>query len=884
MSLWRQLQRGVRALVNRPVTDREIDDELRHFLDQSTAEKVARGFSPDDARRSALVEMGNVTANREQVRSHGWENAVEQVFADVRYAVRRLARSPGFTVVAVTTLALGVGASTAIFSVVYPVLFQPLPYVAADRLVQLDDQMDDGSPLPMTYGNYREVSARSHSLTSVAAYRAWQPALMATGDNSRPEIVEGETVTANFFSTLGVAPAFGRDFDASDDVPNGRQTIVISDGLWRRAFGADSAIIGRTVMLDGASYAVVGVLPSRFESLPGTSASVWTLLQFPLTLPSEGIQWGHNLRVIGRMKPGFTVDEARRDLASIGATPVAEFVRPPWSSMKRGLRVASLRDYATGAVRPALLAVLGAVALVLLIACVNVTNLLLARGAQRHGELAMRAALGAERPRLIRQLVTESLVLALVSGVIGVAIASVGVAGLLALAPTDLPRRGAIGVSGSALLFTVVISTIVGVVIGIVPAIQLARHDLRTSLQRDSRRTAAGSSFSRRALVVAEVSLALVLLVNAGLLWRTLSNLFAVNPGMSADHLLTMRVSLSGARYDADSAVYTFFDRATAAARAVPGVKSVALVSELPLSGDDDEYGAHFESSPTGRDESQVVRYAVSADFFSTMGIPMRAGRAIDENDRGGGEYAVVLNQSFAKRKFPAGNAIGQRLHLGPDRGPWFRVVGVAGDVKQLSLAGAQSDAAYISTRQSWFADPSLWFIVQTVGDETRLAPSIERAIWSVDRTQPITRVASMRAVVAASAAQRRFTLIIFEVFAIVALILAATGIYGVLAGGVAERTREIGVRTALGASTQSILGLVLGQGLALTAIGIVLGLGGAFAATRGLRTLLFGVTALDPLTYLAVSGTLALVAVIACWVPAARAAAVDPTITLRSD
>jgi predicted permease len=822
-----------------------------------------------------------MTNVREQVRGYGWENVIGVILTDARIAMRRLRSNAGFAVVAIVTLTLGIGASTAIFSVVNAILFESLPYPQAKRLVTLRDQGVDGAPLAIAFGTYREIVARTRSFDALAVARSWQPTI--TGP-AQPERFDGQRVSASYFRTIGVTPAFGRDFDAADDRPGGANVAIVSDGVWRRRFGADSTIIGRQITLDDAAYTVIGVMPREFEPVPGSSSELWSLLQYGASLPSEGPEWGHNLRMIGRLHPGVTIDQASRDLDAIARNPVPEFSRPPWAAMRRALALRALQDDVTSGVRPALLAVLGAVLLVLAIACVNVTNLLLARGAQRRGEFAMRAALGAGRGRLIAQLLTESLLLAAIAGVMGLVVARIGVRALISLAPADLPRGSAIGVSGAAFLFAFAASTAVGVVIGLVPALQASRADLHAGLQHGSRRTAGSGQMMRRMLVVAEVALALVLLTGAGLLLRSLERLFAVDPGFVPARLLTMRVQASSGRFDDDGETFRFFSQALTAVRQVPGVTAAAFTSQLPLSGDGDMYGVHFESSPTGRNEGAVFRYAVTPGFFEAMRIPLRRGRVLDATDKEGSPPVVVINESFAKRKFPGRNPIGQHLHVGPDRGPWFTVVGVVGDVKQLSLATSDVDAVYMPTDQSWFADRELSLVVRARGDAAALATPVKNAVWSVDKDQPIVRVATMDAVVAASAGRRRFALIVFEVFAGVALVLAATGIYGVLSGSVAERMRELGVRSALGASPRDILALVIRQGMTLSCLGAAIGVGAAAVATRAVDTLLFGISRLDPVTYASVASLLLGVSLIACWLPAWRAARVDPTVTLRAE
>ena len=496
----------------------------------------------------------------------------------------------------------------------------------------------------------------------------------------------------------------------------------------------------------------------------------------------------------------------------------------------------------------------------------------------------MRAALGAERTRLVRQLLTETMMIAVVGGALGVLVAELGVRALVALAPPELPRLAAVGVNAVTLAFALIASTIVGLSIGLAPALQATRSDLRSALSTGSRRTAGGHSASRGTLVVAEVALALVLMVSAGLLLHSLERLFAIDPGFSPSHVLTMRLEATGRAYENDGDTHLYFQDVLDAVRRVPGVTSAAFTSQLPLSGDGDTYGAHFESSPTAHNESAVFRYAVTPGYFETMDIALVRGRTLATSDRAGVPLALVINESFARRKFPGRNPLGQRLHLGPDRGPWYTIVGVVRDVKQLSLAVSQADAAYIPTDQSWFADRVLSLVARTRGDPRALAQAIENAVWSVDKNQPIVRVATMDDVVATSAAQRRFALVAFEAFALAALALAAVGIYGVLSGSVSERVRELGVRLALGASPRDVVRLVMRQGMTLTATGIVLGLLGAAAASRALITLLFGISRLDPATYFSVVGLLLGVAAVACGVPAWRAARVEPSVALRAE
>ena len=874
----------LRAVFFKGRLERELEEEIRSHLEMQAEENRRRGMNPDEARRAALRQFGGVEQVKERYRDRRGLPLVETALQDVRYAARVLRKSPGFTLVAVVTLALGIGATTAIFSAVYPILFEPLPYPHADQIVMIWDFGTDGARLDVTFGTYRELAERSRSFDALAVMRPWQPVM--TGE-AQPERFNGQHVSAGYFRALGVLPAMGRDFQDSDDQLNGPQVVILSDGLWRRRFGGDSAIVGQQITLNANLYTVIGVMPSGFENLLAPSTEIWKPLQYDKTLAPDSREWGHHLRMVGRLRPGVGTDQARQEINAIASAPVPEFSRPDYASLAQGLMVDSLQDDVTRGVRPALLAVLGAVILVLVIACVNVTNLLLARGAQRRGEFAVRAALGAARARLIRQLLTESLLLAIIGGAIGMVVAEVGVRALVAFSPLGLPRANAIHLDGTVLAFALAVTTLIGLVVGLIPALHVARDDLRVGLQQSSRRSAGGQQLTRRTLVVAEVALALVLLVSAGLLLRSLQRLFAIDPGFGTSHLLTLQVQTSGQRFDEET-THRFFAQALDAVRRVPGVTAAAFTSQLPLSGElGDGYGVHFESSPTGNPEADngAFRYAVSPGYFEAMAIPLRRGRLLNEHDTADAPPAVLISESLAKSKFLDHDPIGQRLRVGPNNGPWYTVVGVVGNVKQTSLAMSQPDAVYIPTTQ-WrlFVDRALWLVVRAQGDAATLAPAIRRAVWSVDKDQPIVRLATMDDLLAASAAERRFALILFEAFGVVALVLAATGLYGVLSGSVTERTREIGVRLALGASRADILALVVRQGMTLTGLGLAIGLSAAVAASDALVSLLFGVSRLDPVTYLGVIVLLAGVSVIACWVPAWRAARVDPSITLRAE
>lgn len=885
MSLWRQLSRGLQALLRRSAVDREIDEELEHYLEEATAAHRDRGLSPQEARGAARAEVGNPLGVREEIRGYGWENAVEALVADLRYAVRRLRKDPGFTAVTVLTLALGIGATTAVFSAVRPILFEPLPYPAADRLTTVWEVGGDGARIAGTFGMYRELALRTRSFEGLAAFKPWQPAL--TGAD-RPERLESQRVSAGYFDILGVPPALGRSFLPSEDRPGAPNVIVLSDGLWRRRFGGDPGILGRSITLDGSPHVVVGVMPAAFENILAPSAELWAPLQYGL---SQGRAWGHHLQMVGRLQPGVDPSQATVTLDDLGQAVLAEQQPTTYGSDVR-FTVVPLHEEMTGGIEPALLAILGAVTLVLAITCVNVTHLFLARGVRRRGELALRVALGAPRHRLVRQLFTESLLLAALGGLAGMGLAVLGLRGIVASSPPELPRVDAIGVDGGLFVFGFAITTLVGLVVGSIPAARstwgsatgAAQNGPHPGLELGSGRTTGGHRRTRSALVVAEVALALVLLVSSGLLFRSVERLLGVAPGFDPEGLLTMQIQTSGARYDDADATRRFFARALEAVREVPGVTSAALTSQLPLSGDRDLYGVHFDPSPPD-DPGEVrgtFRYAVSPDYFETMGIPLRRGRLLNEGDRGDAPRVAVISESLAARRLPGLEPVGRRLRIGD--GPLYTVVGVVGDVRQESLALDDSEAVYTTEAHWRFAEGTMSLVARTRGNAGALTSGVRQAIWSVDRDQPIVRVATMAELVDASAADRRFVLVLFGTFALAALALAAAGIYGVLSGSVAERTREIGIRSALGASRRGILAMVVRQGLALTGMGIGLGAVGAVVANHAITTLLFGVTPLDPATYLGVASLLAATATLAAGIPAWRAARVDPARTLRAE
>ena len=876
MHPWRQLVRGWRNLARPADADRDIEDELAHWLDQATADHVRGGLAPELARRAARIEVGSLTTAAQEARSYGWERALDTIAADLRQALRRPRVEPAFAIATTLTLALAIGAATAIVSAAKPTLFDPLPYPGAQHVVTVRELRPDGAEIGGTFGMYRELSARARSLEALAVARAWQP-VFTGGD--RPQRLEGQRVSARFFAVLGVTPAFGRAFQEDEDQPNGAAVVVLADALWRRQFSADSGIIGQAVRLDDQPFTVIGVMPADFEDVLAPGAEAWTTLQYDMT---QGRAWGHHLRTIGRLRDSATLDEATLELNMLGAAVLAE-LKPETYGPELRLQVMGLQDVLTRGVRPVLLAMLGAVALLLVIACVNVTSLGLARDARRRADYALRVALGVGRRRLVGQLLAESVVLAGAGGVLGLGIAWLGLRALVAIAPSNLPRAAAIDFDVGVFAFSLLLTAATGVAVGLVPGLRATRVDPQEALQAGNRRTAPRRRVFSQALVITQIALALTLLVCSGLLLRSVSRLSAVEPGFDAQRLLSMQIQVAGQRFADRALTERFYGQTLDAVRATPGVAMAAFTSQLPLSGDEDLYGTRFEPAIAGDpgEDRGTFRYAVSPGYFEAMRVPLRRGRVFDAGDAEGAPAVAVISEALARRRLPGLDPIGQQLRLGP-AGP-YRIVGVVGDVRQLSLAVEDAEAVYIPSSQWPFADRVRSLVIRAQGNAPALGSAVREAIWSIDRHQPVVRTATMESFIAASGAERRFALMVFEVFALVALFLAGAGLYGLLAGSVAERTQEIGVRSAMGARRGDILSLVVGHGISLAIAGILFGIVGATWASRLISALLFGISPLDVFTWMVVTGVLLVTALAACLVPAVRAVRIDPASTLRA-
>ncbi len=826
---------------------------------------------------------------------------MDAFWRDCRFALRSLARSPGFTIIAVLTLALGIGANTAIFSVVNAVLLRPLAYAQPEQLVSLRARLTGRgtNDLPMSQPEYQDLRREVPALGEVSA--VWPISINLTG-LGEPERIQAAVVSSNYFSLLGVAPILGREFTKADDGGRIGYVSLISYDLWQRRFGGDRAVIGKTVRLDDDPMTIIGVMPRGFRHpVEGGASPMELWAPIALDNPDTTFVNSRGARVfdlIGRLKPGATVDQLHAQLATLTARLVARYPGAYPPALGWQADAVPLAERVVGNVRPALLVLLGAVGFVLLIGCANVANLLLARATTRDREIAVRTALGGSRMRLVRQLLTETLVLALVGGVVGLLIAMWGTSALSHLAALYLPRARDIGIDGPVLAFTAGLSLLTGVGFGILPAVQASRPDLQSVLKDTGRGASTGAprAWVRGALVVVEVAVALVLLAGAGLLLRSFQRLIAVETGFNPENLLTLQVWLpwpnqpEQGRYFSRAQRLGFFDRSVAAVSQVPGVRGVALLSRLPFSGvgatghGRNDVRFEIEGHPTPADQLRPVAEfrLVSPNFFQTMQIPLLRGRTLSAVADSATPGEVVVNRTLAEKYWSGQDPVGRRVRLfGPD-GPWVSVVGVSGDIRQVAPDQPPREEIYASSR--WAPGQEMSFVVRTEGRPERFASAVTKAIRSVDPEQPVFGVEPMEKVLADASAERRFSLLLLTLFAGMALLLSAIGIYGVMAYTTTQRRHEIGIRVALGAGSSDVLGLVVGQGMRLVLIGLGLGLAGAWVLSRVLSSQLYGVTSRDPVTYAGVAAVLGVVALVATYLPARRAMRVDPMISLRSE
>ena len=871
---------NLRALFHKKRAEQDMDDELRFHLEKQTEQNIARGMIPKEARYAAMRQFGNVGALKEECRDTWGMRAINELLQDLRYGLRQLRRNPGFTIVAVLTLALGIGANTAIFSLVNGILLHPLDFSQPDRLVSTTDYFPQCALVAMR-SNMRSMD--------VAGY--WDGQELNLTGMGEPARLHGAAVSANFFSVLGIRPELGRTFLPGEDQPGKDDVVILSHALWLQKFGGDPNVIGRQVTLEGENREIVGVMPTGFQ-FGSSKAQFWIPLH--LDPRAVGAYWGGGfMPVIGRLPTGDTIAQARAELSAYIPRMRKMF---PWKmpdALWASTTLVPLQESLVGGVSDKLLLLLGATELILLIACVNVANLLLARAATRQREMTMRSALGAGRGRLCRQLLTESLTLAMAGAAMGVLFAVGGLSGLKAILPADTPRLGTVAIDWRVLAFTVAVAILTGLAFGISPALRASRADATAPLRAGSRHSTAMTRRVRGFLTVGEVALAFVLVTAAGLTAKSLWELLHVNPGFQTESILAARLTPNESYCSDFARCRDFYRNVLRQAEALPGVEDAAAVNVLPLGGRINAFTADLEGHPRlpNQPGQSIFDTLITPDYLRVMGIPLLRGRAFAAADMASSAPPVALITRETGNKFwPGQNPIGKHIKR-LWRSKWVTIIGVVGDVNEYSLASRLpkyvSDGAiyepYGGGAGSAAPRPTeMTVVLRTKGNPQGVAQELRKVVASLNPNVPVTEMRTLRKVVSESATTSRSTTVLFAVIALLALLLGTVGVYGVISYSVVERTQEIGVRIALGAHKRNILEMVVVEGIRLTVAGVAIGIVGAFLLTRFLSSLLYGVKPTDPLTFIAVSLILIAVALLACYIPARRAAKVDPMVALR--
>ncbi len=872
----------LRSLTRRSKVEGELDDELRFHFEQHVHRSVSAGVARQEAVRLARLEFGGIDQVKEECRDARGVRLMENFIQDIRYALRTLAKSPGFAIVALLTLALGIGANTAIFSVVYGVMLAPLPYQDSSRLMVLNETTPMVGSVALSYPNFLDWRAQSHSYSQLAAVTQteWN---MSGG--SQPETVQGEAVSPNYLAMLGVRPMIGRDFQAAEEKAGTNRVAMLHYSMWRSHFGADPNVLGRTIALDGQSFTIIGVLPPGFRSL--NQIDVMVPMGVWATTHSDATKRGSrgDMVAVGRLAPGVSEQQARTEIEGIAQRLAAAY---PTENGKFAAELTPIREVFAGNLSTPLLVLSGAVLFVMLIACANVANLLLMRGASRTREMALRVALGAGRGRIISQMLTESFVLAALGGALGVALAFAMVRGLVELVPMTLLGGATIEMNGAVLLFAGVIAVVAALIFGLAPASRSAKPDVQSSLKESGRSASASARQMnlRDVLAVAEIAIALVLLVGAGLMMKSFYRLLAVNPGFRSERVLTMSLGLRSDQYKARPAVLNFWQQAIEKVRAIPGVESAAVGTVIPMANEHRRVDITIEGMETPAPGSypHPDMHIVSGDFARTLGLTLIEGRTISDADIETAPLVGMINQKLAQKYFPNADPIGKRFmegHADAEPNPqWFTIVGVVHDTSLYGLANPARLEIYLPYRQSNMNRMSL--VVKSAVDPAALTSAIRAAIATIDKDQPLFAISTMTDLISASVATDRLTLVLLGLFGTLAMVLASIGIYGVISYSVAQRTHEIGVRIALGASRADVLRMVLGHGARIAGIGVAIGLAASFGLTRLIATLLYSVSAADPVTFMGVGVMLLLVAMLACYIPARRTLRVDPMTALR--
>jgi putative ABC transport system permease protein len=869
------------GLFRRNRLERELDEELQLHIELKTREIIEAGMSPEEARYAALRAFGGVEQKKEECRDAERLRWIEDVIQDLRYGIRQLRRNPGFTAVAILTLALGIGATTAIFSVIQGVLLAPLPYTQPGRLVMVWETTPNGKLHIASYVDFKDWQRTALPFERLAAV-SWR-GFDLTGSGT-PERVEGEQVSSDFFRTLGIKPVKGRDFTSQDDVPGGAPVVIVSNRLWRERFSG-KGVLGRIVTLDGVDRTVIGVLPAGFR--------IWGQADVFLPLGQSrsllfSIRTIHHIIAIARLKPGVRITLAQAEMNTVQANLDRLY---PYADRGFGITLMPLKQAMVGNVTEILLLLMGAVGLVLMIACANVANLLLARSAARTREFAIRSALGATRLRVARQLITESVLLSIAGSALGLGLAAWGVQPVLAVVPGSLPRSENIGMSIPVLIFAFGVAFGVGLLFGLAPAFRISKAGLEASLKEGGRGSRRSHHRAQSTIVIAQVALTLALLVGAGLLFRTIHRLWAADPGFDMQHLISFKVGLSPSFTTDGSTLRNAYQQLLGRIRMIPGVQSADLTVLIPLA-QDENFGPFWVKSHKPAsilDAPQAMYYWTGFDYLRVMGIPLLRGRYLGPQDTVNSARVVVIDTTLAQRFFPGQDPVGQTLYVVY----WgdARVVGVVGHVKQWGL-GENSTHIQNQIYGSFYQLPGHWMrqfsedstslIVRTPLNPPAIMPAIRKVVYGVGEGQPVYNVQTLREIASESMAWQRFPMTLLAAFSFLALVLASVGIYGVISYSVNQRTHEIGIRMALGAEKRDVLKMVVSQGLKLALIGVAIGIAVALALTRFLASLLYGVKPTDPLTFIAVSLILIAVALVACYIPARRAAQVGPMVTLR--
>jgi predicted permease len=877
---------GIRQLFTRRRIYRDLSEEIQQHLEEKTEALMAQGMSRDEAEHAARREFGNVTRMEERGREAWMWPLLESLWADTRFAIRQLTKNFGFASTAIITLALGIGATTAIFSLVEAVLLRPLPFPESNRLVWVDQQdysLPGVASESLSYPDYFDWRAQNHTLSGIASYVGSGVIFQNSGGSQR---VEAQTVSANFFDVLGVAPMLGRDFQWNDEKP-GNRVVMLSYAFWQSEFGSAKDIAGKTIRLDGRNYTVAGVMSKEFRfPLENPAPLLWKSLAEDAEGqdPQTGQRGFDVLGVIGRLKPGVTVEQAKADLSLIAGNLARQY--PDSNKQYTSALVEPELEHMTGDTRPALRMLFAAVTLVLLLVCANVAGLLLARGSQRSAEFALRAAVGAGHAAIVRQLLVESVVLSLCGGAAGVALAFGLLRAILKIMPLDIPRVQNASLDAGVLLFVLVVSLVSGIIFGALPAWRTSRQVPVTAL-REGSRTVSGSRGQHRihnSLVIAQTAIGMVLLVSSGLLMRSFIRILNVDPGFDSKHVLTSRIALSRDTFKHDQ-LFLFYQQLLARISALPGVQSASAGWPVPMGNNDATISFKIQGRPVAPgDEPSESLGVVLPGYFETLRVPLIAGRNLGPQDGLAGPATMVINQAFQKKYFPGVNPIGQHVQpgIGDDvfEHPMREVVGVIGDIKHKGLTTDADPQMYLPYAQAVITNPYL--VVRTNADPAAMQGAIDAAIHSLDKNVPVYQVSTLDDYLSKSAAEPRFQAFLLTCFAAIALVLAAIGLYGLLSYMVAQRTLEIGLRMALGAQRSDVLGMIIRRGLSLALVGVGAGLAVSALVMRLIAGMLFHTRPTDPLTFAATAALLVFVSIAACCVPAYRAARLDPMKTLR--